>query len=367
METLRFPDDVVDLPQGGSNLPLVSIVVPTYNTPEFQLERCLASLYGQTYGSIEIVVVDDGSDPEYLEAAVKLVSCDPRARLIPAGHGGVSHARNVGMAEARGEWLAFADADDEVAPAFVEEALRVALETGTDLVCGSVSVLYRGEGAGVSESACPVTVAFGDEETRSLALQMLGPVKYKYFTGPDFQGRGPVAKLYRAVRVRGLKYDESIAIGEDTLFNYRYIERCNNVAIIETTWYWYFQHEGSAVHSPELSKWTSSIDGILAACDEGEDPTPFLSRCAFMATQGVTNFLQSGDGKEARHNALALLKYAHEKGCFSSPSFKGYSLSPWLNVMVRLCSCGWFSAALAFWWMKIKASDVLRHRSLLAQ
>ncbi len=90
-------------------VPFFSVVIPLYNK-EPHIARTLHSVLTQSFANFEIVVVDDGSK----DGGANLVSTmdDPRIRLISQKNGGVSVARNTGIAHARGEWIAFLDADD---------------------------------------------------------------------------------------------------------------------------------------------------------------------------------------------------------------------------------------------------------------
>lgn len=109
----------------GGDAPLVSVVVPHYNLLEF-LPETLASVRSQTYPNIEIVVVDDGSTDAGVPAALDAMEADG-VRVVRQANGGLSAARNAGVAAARGEFVLPIDADDIVSPTFVEKALRALL------------------------------------------------------------------------------------------------------------------------------------------------------------------------------------------------------------------------------------------------
>lgn len=91
--------------------PTVSVVVPAYNAEEV-IARTLLSLRVQTYGDFEILVVDDGSRDRTPEIVRTLAQEDPRIRLLQQPNAGVAAARNLGIQEARGEFIAPVDADD---------------------------------------------------------------------------------------------------------------------------------------------------------------------------------------------------------------------------------------------------------------
>lgn len=91
--------------------PAVSVILPTYNRASL-LPRAIASVLGQTFRDFELLVIDDGSTDHSLEVVQSFG--DERIRVIAtAGRIGSAGARNVGIAQARGAWLAFQDSDDE--------------------------------------------------------------------------------------------------------------------------------------------------------------------------------------------------------------------------------------------------------------
>jgi glycosyltransferase involved in cell wall biosynthesis len=94
---------------GGQNSRLISVIIPTYNYGRF-LKECLASVFAQTVQDFEIIVVDDGSNDDTPEILASIA--DPRLRTFRISNSGVSVARNLGLQEARGEVVAFLDADD---------------------------------------------------------------------------------------------------------------------------------------------------------------------------------------------------------------------------------------------------------------
>ena len=108
----------------------VSIVIPLYNKAPY-IERALHSIRAQTLSDFEVIVVDDGSTDD--GASIVAAYSDPRVRLIRQSNAGPGPARNAGIAEAKGEFIAFLDADDEWLPTYLEENVRSLEETGPEL------------------------------------------------------------------------------------------------------------------------------------------------------------------------------------------------------------------------------------------
>lgn len=101
---------------------MVSIIIPLYNKEE-TVAQTLTCVFQQTYQDFEVVVVDDGSTDQ--SAAIVDRFTDSRIRLIKQKNGGVSAARNRGIAEARGEYVAFLDADDEWKPDYLSSQMEL--------------------------------------------------------------------------------------------------------------------------------------------------------------------------------------------------------------------------------------------------
>ncbi|WP_125979794.1 glycosyltransferase family 2 protein [Bifidobacterium goeldii] len=111
----------------------VSIIVPVYGV-EAYLDECVASLVHQTWRNIEILLVDDGSPDRCPAMCDAWAAQDSRIRVIHKVNGGLSDARNAGLAAAKGSWIYFVDSDDVVSPKLIEHALHAADQYDADLV-----------------------------------------------------------------------------------------------------------------------------------------------------------------------------------------------------------------------------------------
>lgn len=110
-------------------LPLVSVVVPAYNAAN-TVEATLASVAAQDYPNFEVIVVDDGSKDDTALRVEALAKRDPRFRLVSKANGGVAAARNLGIAESQGDFIATLDADDLWRPNKLSAQVRAFLEGG---------------------------------------------------------------------------------------------------------------------------------------------------------------------------------------------------------------------------------------------
>ena len=102
--------------------PLISVIIPIYNVEKY-LERCLDSVISQDYDNLEIILVDDGATDDSGKIAEKYAAKDDRIIVIHQKNGGLSNARNNGLAKAHGEYVTFIDSDDYVTNDYVSYML----------------------------------------------------------------------------------------------------------------------------------------------------------------------------------------------------------------------------------------------------
>ena len=118
--------------RGEQAAPTVSVVIPTFNRAHL-LPDAVNSVLDQTVPVLEILIADDGSTDDTVAWVRRRAATEPRIKLIPCVHGGVSRARNAAIAEAQGEWIAFIDSDDQWEPAKLDRQFRL-LARDRDLV-----------------------------------------------------------------------------------------------------------------------------------------------------------------------------------------------------------------------------------------
>ncbi len=115
------------------NTPLISVVIPVYNIEEY-LERCVNSVRMQTYGNLEIVLVDDGSTDKSGMLCDELAKKDGRIKVFHKENGGSSSARNLGIAKAGGEFIGFVDSDDYISENMYELLYQAMQKYDADIV-----------------------------------------------------------------------------------------------------------------------------------------------------------------------------------------------------------------------------------------
>ena len=122
---------------------MISVIVPVYKVEPY-LRQCVDSILGQTYRDIEVLLIDDGSPDRCGEICEEYAGKDARVRVFHTENNGLSSARNLGLREAKGEYIGFVDSDDWIDPDMYEILLRRIEESGTNVsVCGVRSESQR--------------------------------------------------------------------------------------------------------------------------------------------------------------------------------------------------------------------------------
>ena len=219
-----------------SSVPLISVVIPVYNA-ERTIERTIKSILDNTFTDYEVILVDDGSTDGSAEKLRAIAGTDTRIRAVMAEHGGVGSARNRGLEEARGTYIAFVDADDEISPLYFEKLSSMALENGLDWVyCGSLrrypfdgKIFELSDGFVFPED----TLLFGDEIEDTLRAVIFCSPK------SDVNLASSCMSLLRRsiIAENHLRVRTDLDYGEDMLFNYVFSYFVKSFGYIHDTLY----------------------------------------------------------------------------------------------------------------------------------
>lgn len=209
---------------------LVSIIVPVYNVAEF-IDACLKSLISQSYDCTEIIVIDDGSTDSSLAICNTFKETTPNLRIIHKSNGGVSSARNIGIENAKGDWITFVDGDDLINSSFIKNLMEPLKQSNIiDFV----------------QAGC---VSFDSITGESWLEQVYDPYMGDNKNDLLSKVRGLVfSKLFkrRLLIDNKIRFNENVRLGEDMLFTLEYLRYVNKYAFVSETGYMYRRHSGSA-------------------------------------------------------------------------------------------------------------------------
>ena len=124
-------------------IPDVSVIIPTYNRASF-ISRAVESVLNQSFKKWELIIVDDGST-DNTQDILKIYENQTRIKLLKTKNRGVSAARNLGVRQALGYWIAFLDSDDQWLPEKLEKQMRESLKNpGVSIIHGNEIWIRRG-------------------------------------------------------------------------------------------------------------------------------------------------------------------------------------------------------------------------------
>ena len=178
---------------------MISIIVPIFNAAEY-LEACIGSLARQTESNLQIILVEDGSDDNSRHIAEGFAKQDERIVVLPQPHAGQSAARNTGLRHAKGEYIAFVDADDQLEPDWCERHLKAI--DGVEYVQSGYKRIDNGQW----------TMDNGQitNDQRPTTKGQLPRHKYQFTS--------PCMRLYRREAIAGMQFEEGM-IYEDVVWS----------------------------------------------------------------------------------------------------------------------------------------------------
>lgn len=179
-----------------------SFIIPAYNAEKY-IGQCVASILNQTCGNYEVIIINDGSNDRTLSMLREFEKKDHRICVIDQKNEGVSGARNNGIDAATGDYIVFVDADDYLAPDYLEYMLSLAEKTGADVCISQNCFTRKNEPQAASDEI--ITLGPGDAVALLLSPRVIV---------------GCWNKIYRTefVKSHNLRFSTSLFYGEGLLF-----------------------------------------------------------------------------------------------------------------------------------------------------
>ena len=215
------------------NKPSISVVVPIYNVQAY-VGKCIESLLQQTYAAHEIILVDDGSSDASGTICDRYAENNNRIQVIHKANGGLSSARNTGIAAMRGEFLAFVDPDDWVEASYLEELTAPLLkDEKIDIVIGCFYLREDEQGVTIS---CGRKGPEGYLSMMERLQQMLDGV---------YWDESLCGKVYRRNLFDDFSFTEMVQVGEDMYANWHLLQCAGKVFYTPSQRYHYVLRKGS--------------------------------------------------------------------------------------------------------------------------
>lgn len=279
-------------------MPEISVIIPVYNKRKY-IETTLRSVLEQSFRDLEVIAVNDGSTDESLVVLNQMAEVDQRVRVIDIPNGGVSNARNVGLACARGQWIQFLDADDLLEPEYFSKGMDFLKENPVDILFSGFTMVDSNMNL-IKEIALPEE-GFKDQEQLCHSF-----IQYQYENG--FFGFIS-NKLFRRSLVErsGARFPVGTTLAEDLDFYARLYPA------VEAAYFWsgksfcYLQTETNYTHNVKIDYY-SQLEIHL-------DIKAWFQKSGLYLT-----YKDQLDSKIAQYAAYILF-YAHEDGKDLSEGF----------------------------------------------
>lgn len=235
---------------------LISIIVPVYNA-EKTLDRCIKSILLQTYNNFELLLIDDGSVDKSYKKCNEYLKRDKRVRVFHQENKGVSAARNVGIANAKGDFFAFVDPDDYIKNTYLEYLYGLICKWDAEVsICPYVFVNDEGEKISTLTSN-------SEEMTENKVYSQVDVYRELLKFKGDFCGH-VWDKLFKREVVEGNIFPENVDCFEDLLFCWKCIYKANKIIMGRENQYYYVQHEASILNRKYSKKYFSSFMALDA-------------------------------------------------------------------------------------------------------
>ncbi len=268
--------------------PILSVVVPIYKVERY-LPKCLDSILAQTLKGIEIICVDDGSPDCSGEIAESYARKHDNVKVIHQMNSGLGPARNTGIDNATGDYIAFVDSDDWLEPDMYELMYKEAIETGADIVVGGHCDSSENMILCTKKHPLAGTIARDKSQIESIRLRLYGHAE-----DDDSTESFPMAvwaSIYRRSLIENNHLRFNAILSEDTIFNLRAYAKSCAIAFTDIVGYRYRKEGQASITSslsPDLiSRYVQFVDELCAIAKKEDAFEEVRARVARTATDCI--------------------------------------------------------------------------------
>lgn len=228
---------------------LISVIVTLYNKEKY-IGKCLRSIRNQSYSNIEVLVINDGSKDNSVQAAKTAIANDSRFKVITKKNGGPSSARNYGIKNAKGSGLIFIDGDDYLDENFIFNLVR---NQQYDLV---ISGFYEALNNKIIKKTCPEEAVIKKNNFKKYIFNS----KHYYYCVLTWN------KLFKTniVKENDLIFKD-IVMGEDAVFVFNYLKYCKDIKVISDASYCNVIIPNTLSRKPVANLWNHNLEVVNEA------------------------------------------------------------------------------------------------------
>lgn len=270
---------------------MISIIIPIYNA-ELYLHRCIDSILAQSYTDFELLLVNDGSKDASGDICDAYATKDSRVRVYHKENGGVSSARNIGLDNAKGDYITFCDADDYVGTEWLA-AFCDAMEQKVDFI---VQGFYKIVGDDTVENVLPPFTGTSNEQLQELIMRLVTSSCFGYIWVCAFRRE--------LIESHEIRFDENSAFTEDAQFIAKCLEYTASFDYISEPNYYYIAPDIRKKYTDDTSYSVIHLCWSLRTIFNGCLPKEFCSRYFRYIKNGASRYILSGKRLDENHIVL---------------------------------------------------------------
>lgn len=313
--------------------PKISIIVPIYNVDKY-LRQCLDSIKNQTFTNWECILVNDGSTDSSPKICDEYATADLRFKAVHKPNGGVSSARNAGIAAASADLIGFVDPDDWTEPEMFEKLYNLISEYDADIAQIGYIKEYKGRHS-TKHFVKQTEILDGDKAIREFSFDKI----------PNYLWN----KLHRR-SIMTCKFPEGRTF-EDLYVYGHWLLNVKKMVLDPTPLYHYRMRKGSIVHS---NTWQKRYDYLLACIDTMneiedrlKDKKDIDRKNAYLNSAGVSAAkIIARSIKDPAERQKALEKIRAQVNLFPLPSPRYTGLKNWWRAKLLRNSPSFFSSLM---------------------
>lgn len=242
---------------------MIDLIVPVYNTPLKDMERCLNSILNQTFKNYKVYIIDDGSNRETREYLDSYIKDKSNFIVKHIENNGVSNARNIGIEISNSNYIAFVDADDTVENCFLEEAYNIIINNNLDLIIGGYNEIRDNIITKVRLAEPGLHIYKGKKIDNFMKKLLTSETERCNKEIGDCPTGRIYTRLFKRSSIGNLRFDVNVHMSEDTLFMVDYTKQANKIGIIDRIWYNYYKNNYSISNATKKEKMIKNVNGFI--------------------------------------------------------------------------------------------------------
>ena len=247
---------------------MIDIIMPVYNTPKIDLERCLNSIIKQTYTNYKVYIIDDGSNDITKNHLDDFVKNKDNFIVKHIKNNGVSNARNLGIEISNSKYIAFVDADDTIEKNFLQDAFELIEKNNLDIIIGGYNEIKNGNIVRTRLSLPGLHIYEGKTIDNFFEKLLTGKTNETNKEIGDCPTGRIYTRLFKRDSIGNLRFDTNIHMSQDTLFMIDYSCKSKKIGVVDRIWYNYYINDYSISNATKKERMISNINDFISEIEK---------------------------------------------------------------------------------------------------